>query len=132
MLFRSPGKLPLHTLIPALALRDGEPGLVFGTEGGHGQAQTHVQLLTRMAVDGLDPQAAISAPRFTIDPGSGLVAVEDHMPGEWIDELERRGHPVLRVPRYRHGPGIAHAIERTRHGFRAGSDPRAEGGVMGW
>ena len=46
--------------------------------------------------------------------------------------LAPRGHAVLRVPRYRHGPGIAHAIERTRHGFRAGSDPRAEGGVMGW
>lgn len=126
-----PDKLPLHTLIPALALRDGAPALVFGTEGGHGQAQTHLQLLTRFAVDGADPQAAISAPRFTIDPTSGGVTVEDHMESSWIDELERRGHSVRRVPAYRHGPGIAHAIEPTAHGVRAASDPRAEGGVVG-
>ena len=126
-----PGKLPLHTLIPALALREGEPALVFGTEGGHGQAQTHVQLLTRFAVDGADPQAAISAPRFTIDPTSGIVAVEDHMASSWIDDLARRGHSVLRVPAYRHGPGVAHAIAPTPHGLRAASDPRAEGGVVG-
>ncbi|MFM7224060.1 MAG: gamma-glutamyltransferase, partial [Actinomycetota bacterium] len=126
-----PRKLPMHTLIPALALRDGQPGFVFGTEGAHGQAQTHAQLLTRIAVDGSDPQAAISAPRFTIDPGSGVVVIEDHMDAAWIDELERRGHEIRRAPGYRHGPGIAHLIERTAHGVRAASDPRAEGGVAG-
>ena len=127
-----PRKYPLHTLIPALALRDGAPGFVFGTEGAHGQAQTHVQLLTRIAVDRSDPQAAISAPRFTIDPGSGEVAIEDHMDEAWIADLERRGHRIRRVPAYRHGPGIAHLIEKTVSGLRAASDPRAEGGVAGW
>ncbi len=53
-----PRKMPLHTLIPAMALRDDEPWLVFGTEGGHGQAQTHTQLMVRMLVDGDDPQRA--------------------------------------------------------------------------
>jgi len=128
-----PRKMPLHTLIPALALRDGAPWLVFGTEGGHGQAQTHAQLLTRMVVDGDDPQAAISAPRFTVDPTTGRVAVEDHMDPAWIDDLRRRGHPVDVVKGYRHGPGIAHAIETTggHPPYRAASDPRAEGGTAG-
>jgi gamma-glutamyltranspeptidase/glutathione hydrolase len=123
--------MPLHTLIPALALRGGKPWLVFGTEGGHGQAQTHAQLLVRMIVDGDDPQAALSAPRFTIDPGSGLVAIEDHMNAEWIADLERRGHAINVVEGYRHGPGIAHAIECLPKGYRAASDPRAEGGTAG-
>jgi gamma-glutamyltranspeptidase/glutathione hydrolase len=126
-----PGKMPLHTLIPALALRDGRPWLVFGTEGGHGQAQTHTQLMVRMHIDGDDPQAAISAPRFTVDPGSGRVAMEDLFPPEWIEGLRARGHEVDVVRGYRHGPGIAHAIECLPRGYRAGSDPRAEGGTVG-
>jgi gamma-glutamyltranspeptidase/glutathione hydrolase len=126
-----PAKMPLHTLIPAMALRDGQPWMVFGTEGGHGQAQTHTQLLVRMIVDGDDPQAAISAPRFTIDPGSGHVTIEDHFDPAWIDALTARGHSVEVTQGYRHGPGIAHAIQRVEGGYRAGSDPRAEGGTSG-
>jgi gamma-glutamyltranspeptidase / glutathione hydrolase len=126
-----PKKMPLHTLIPGLALRDGKPWLVFGSEGGHGQAQTHLQVLTRMLVDEADPQAAISAPRFTVDPESGRVAVEDRFDPAWIDELRGRGHEIDVVPAHRHGPGIAHAIECLHPGYRAGSDPRAEGGVSG-
>ena len=126
-----PSKMPLHTLIPGLALRDGRPWLVFGSEGGHGQAQTHLQMLTRMLVDGDDPQAAITAPRFTIDPETGRVAMEDHFDPAWIDDLRARGHDIEVVPAHRHGPGIAHAIECMEHGYRAGSDPRAEGGTAG-
>jgi gamma-glutamyltranspeptidase/glutathione hydrolase len=126
-----PRKMPLHTLIPAFAFRDGRPWLAFGTEGGHGQAQTHTQLLVRLAVDGDDPQQAISAPRFTIDPGSGRVSMEDHFDPGWVDQLRARGHDIDVVRGYRHGPGIAHAIERRDAGYRAASDPRAEGGTVG-
>jgi gamma-glutamyltranspeptidase/glutathione hydrolase len=123
--------MPLHTLIPAMALRDGRPWLVFGSEGGHGQAQTHTQLMVRMVVDGDDPQRAISAPRFTIDPGTGRVAIEDHFPPEWIEDLRGRGHEIDVVRGYRHGPGIAHAIRCEHPGYVCASDPRAEGGTAG-
>ena len=126
-----PDKMPLHTLIPAMALRDGRPWMVFGSEGGHGQAQTHTQLVMRVLVDGDDPQKAISAPRFTVDPDRGRIAIEDHMDPAWIDDLRRRGHDIEVVKGYRHGPGIAHAIEWTDPGYRAASDPRAEGGTVG-
>jgi gamma-glutamyltranspeptidase/glutathione hydrolase len=126
-----PAKLPLHTLIPALALRDGRPWLVFGSEGGHGQAQTHLQLLTHMIVDGDDPQAAITAPRFTIDPQTARVTMEDNFDPAWIEDLRGRGHAIDVVAAHRHGPGIAHAIECVDGGYRAGSDPRAEGGTAG-
>jgi gamma-glutamyltranspeptidase/glutathione hydrolase len=126
-----PRKMPLHTLIPAFAFRDGKPWLAFGTEGGHGQAQTHTQLIVRLASDGEDPQQALSAPRFTIDPGSGRVTMEDHYDPAWIDDLRARGHEIDVVRGYRHGPGIAHVIERMDHGYRAASDPRAEGGTTG-
>jgi gamma-glutamyltranspeptidase/glutathione hydrolase len=126
-----PAKMPLHTLIPAMSMRDGRPWLVFGSEGGHGQAQTHTQLMVRMLFDGDDPQRAISAPRFTIDPETGRITMEDHFDHAWIDDLRRRGHEVDVVRGYRHGPGIAHAIQCTSPGYLCGSDPRAEGGTAG-
>ena len=126
-----PAKMPLHTLIPAMAMRNSRPWLVFGTEGGHGQAQTHTQLLVRMLVDGADPQLAISAPRFTVDPETTRIAMEDHFDPAWIEDLRGRGHAIDVVKGYRHGPGIAHAIECTSPGYRCGSDPRAEGGAAG-
>jgi len=63
-----------------------------------------------MLVDGDDPQAAITAPRFTIDPQTARVAVEDNFDPAWIDNLRGRGHQIDVVPAHRHGPGIAHAI----------------------
>jgi gamma-glutamyltranspeptidase/glutathione hydrolase len=126
-----PAKMPLHTLIPAFAVRDGRPWLAFGSEGGHGQAQTHVQLLTRIVVDGDDPQRALTAPRFTLDPQTGKVAFEDNFDPAWIDALRSFGHDVDVVRGLRHGQGFAHAIERLDRGYRAGSDPRSEGGAAG-
>jgi gamma-glutamyltranspeptidase/glutathione hydrolase len=126
-----PAKLPMHTLIPAMALRNGAPWLVFGTMGGHGQAQTQLQVLVRMLVDGDDPQTAIDQPRFAVDPGTWGVAVESRYDEDTIDELRRRGHDVRTVRAYDDGMGHAHAIELLGPGYRAASDPRSEGATLG-
>lgn len=127
----APRKLPMHTLIPAMAARDGAPVLVFGAMGGHGQAQTHLQLLVRMLLDGDDAQRAISAPRWVVDPGSWWLTAESRFDDELLRRLADRGH-VVRVG-YEHDDamGHAHAIERRPAGYRAGTDPRSEGAVLG-
>ncbi len=126
-----PSKLPMHTLIPALARRDGAPWMVFGTMGGHGQAQTQLQILVRMLVDGDDPQDAIAKPRFAVDPGSWDVNVEARYDPEVVDELRARGHQVRVGRAYDDGMGHAHAIQLLSPGYLAGSDPRADGGALG-
>src|SRR6185436_15185329 len=65
----APAKRPMHTLIPAMVLRDGEPILVFGSMGGDAQAAVHIQVLRHIIEDGLDPADAIEAPRWRVDPG---------------------------------------------------------------
>jgi gamma-glutamyltranspeptidase/glutathione hydrolase len=125
------GKLPLHTLIPAMALRDGAPWLVFGTMGGHGQAQTHLQVLVRMLVDGDDVQDAITRPRFAVDPGTWSVLAEPRFAAEWLDDLRGRGHDVRTARPFDDGMGHAHAIELLPRGYRVASDPRAEGVALG-
>jgi gamma-glutamyltranspeptidase/glutathione hydrolase len=124
-------KLPMHTLIPAMVLRDGTPEVVFGTMGGHAQAQVHLQVLTRMLVDGDDAQSAIGAPRWSVDPANGMLSAESRFGAAWNTSMVERGHDVRTVRAYDDGVGHAHAIECTRHGFRAGCDPRAESAALG-
>ena len=61
-----PGKRPLTTLSPGLALRDGKPYMVYGTPGGDQQDQWTVQFFLRHAA-GLNLQEAIEAPSWHVD-----------------------------------------------------------------
>lgn len=123
----APAKRTLHTLMPAMAFRDGSPWLVFGTMGGDGQPQTHLQFLTRVIDDGDDIQAAIDAPRWAVEPSDWTVVAEPAIGADVIDELASRGHAVRRG-----GPnGHAHAIEVRGDGYAAAFDPRSEGAALG-
>ena len=125
-------KLPMHTLIPALVLHDGRPTHVFGTMGGHAQAQVHLQVLTRLLVDGDDPQSAIEAPRWALDPATAVVSAESRLGPVWSEAMSKRGHDVRTIRGFDDGVGHAHAIELLADGMRAGCDPRAESALAGW
>lgn len=123
----APRKRTMHTLMPAMAFRDGRPWLVFGSMGGDGQPQTHLQFLTRVIDDGTDIQDAIDAPRWAVDPGTWTVSAEPQFGSELLMDLSERGHSVSKG-----GPhGHAHAIEVTDVGYAAATDPRAEGAALG-
>ena len=65
-----------------------------------------------MIVDGDDPQAAISAPRFTIDPGHRARSRSRTISTRRGSTRSRPAATTIDVVQgYRHGPGIAHAIE---------------------
>ncbi|GAB5376532.1 MAG: gamma-glutamyltransferase family protein [Acuticoccus sp.] len=126
----APGKRPYHTIIPAIATRDGAPAMAFGMMGGPIQAQGHAQLVTRMGRFGQAPQTAIDAPRFRALEGV-RVAVEDHCPPETVAGLKALGHDVVHdAPGVAFGFGGAQAI--VRHGalYGAGSDGRKDGQAL--
>jgi gamma-glutamyltranspeptidase/glutathione hydrolase len=127
-----PRKRPLHTIIPAMAFRSGRPWLVFGSMGGDGQAQTHLQLLARIVDDGAGIGAAIDAPRWFVDPADWTVQAEDRFEPSVIEELRRRGHAVSLTDPYDSVMGHAHAIQVEGDGYRAASDPRSEGAALGF
>jgi gamma-glutamyltranspeptidase/glutathione hydrolase len=114
-----------------MAFRGGRPWLVFGTMGGDGQAQTHLQLLVRVVDDRADLQVAVGAPRWVVAPGDWSVAMESRFDPRTVEGLRRRGHAVTLVAPHDPLMGHAHAIEVGPAGYRGATDPRAEGAVLG-
>ena len=128
-----PNKRPFHTLIPGMATRDGELWLSYGVMGTVQQAQGHFQVLVNMIDFGMDPQAALDAPRFSVRPDEE-VAIEDRAPVGLDGELRRRGHQVLVRPPDPLMFGGGQIIERDPESgvLRAGSEPRQDGCAIGW
>ena len=123
-----PGRRPYHTIIPGLLLRDGELLGPFGVMGGFIQAQAHVQLVSALVDDGLDPQAALDRPRFRVDGES--VLLEEGL-WERSAEVEVLGlRPVRSSDHGRFGGG--QAILRSVSGLVAGSDRRKDGHAAGF
>jgi gamma-glutamyltranspeptidase/glutathione hydrolase len=103
--------------------------------GGFMQPQGHVQVLTALVDDKLDPQSALDLPRFCIDveEDGGQVAIEEGMPNETYASLEKMGHllyPVSGFERALFGRGQVILRDAETGALCAGSDPRADGCAM--
>ena len=127
----APMKRPMHTLIPAMTLRDGRPDLVFGSMGGDAQVPVHVQVLTSIIDNDEDPADAIAAPRWRLDVGRWKVRAETRFAPELLTDLRALGHDVTETFAYDTGMGHAHAVWPTNGGWGATHDPRSEGAALG-
>jgi oxamate amidohydrolase len=132
-----PGRLPLHTLSPALAvLRDGRV-MAYGTMGGDAQPQIQAAVYTRHVFYRQPLDEALDRPRWLIgrtwgSPHGNLI-VEGRFDGGLIDQLDAAGHDVsvLAEP-YAETMGHAGAVVRHPDGACEGAhDPRADGGAAG-
>jgi len=145
----APNKRPFHTIIPAAATTEGPHGeelfCTFGVMGGFMQPQGHMQVLSGMVDYGMEPQEALDAPRFRLDgvdscigPASvndSVVYLEEGFSDEAVADLKRRGYQVCEAEcnhnRIHFGRG--QIIRRMADGVLwGGSDPRADGQVVGW
>ena len=123
-----PRKRTMHTLIPAMAARQGRPWAVFGSMGADLQPQLHAQLLMNLVDRGLEPAEAVARPRMAILPDGVTVAMEADYPN--AGELSRSDRNVRLMPAKHPSFGHAHAIVIDGPGaWRAGADPRSDGTV---
>ena len=158
--YLQPRKRTMHTLMPAMVLRDGEPYMAVGSMGGDAQPQIHVQLLSAMLDFGINAQQAIAAPRWNsgpmrITPTIGrrenmqgqrgvdarlerdiaeVVMLENRFPNSIPFLLDLLEHRTIVVGPWEDGMGHAQAIviNPSSHLFEGAADPRCDGLALGW
>jgi gamma-glutamyltranspeptidase/glutathione hydrolase len=125
----APGKRPMHTIMPGMAVKDGRALMPYGVMGGDYQPFGHVHLLTNILDFGMDPQAALDCARVFYD--SGTVEVERGIPTAAMAGLKQRGHNAIEAPEPL-GGGQAIQIDAKAGTLTAGSDPRKDGSALGY
>ena len=127
-----PGRLPFHTLNPAMALLSDGRTLSYGTMGGEGQPQTQAAIFTRHVLFGQDMQAAVAAPRWLLGKTWGAAStnlkLESRFDTAVIEALRKAGHDVEVVGDYEDMMGHAGMVSIAPDGvIRGATDPRADG-----
>ncbi|MGD9827175.1 MAG: gamma-glutamyltransferase [Hyphomicrobiaceae bacterium] len=125
----APRKRPMHTLVPAMAMKDGQPLMSFGVMGAAFQPMGHVYVVTNMFDYGMDPQEALDLPRIFFE--NGRLSLEESVPADVAATLERMGHTIEWRDEPWGGGQIVY-FDRQNGGLVGASDPRKDGHALGY
>jgi len=125
----APRKRPTHTILPALAMRDGRPWLAYGVKGAAYQPIGQAQVISNLLDHSMDLQEAIDDPRCAYD--NGAISVERGISEKIRNGLRAFGHDVVDavLPL---GGAQAVAIDWQRGSLAAASDPRKDGVALAY
>ncbi len=127
-----PGKQTFHTIIPGFLSKDGVPLGPFGVMGAYMQPQGHVQMVMNLLDFGLNPQAALDAPRWQW-LGDKRVGIEHGAPRSLAAVLARRGHHVeVAHDLTRYGRGQIVLRDPVSGVLCGGTEPRTDAHIAAW
>jgi gamma-glutamyltranspeptidase/glutathione hydrolase len=125
-----PRKRPFHTIIPAF-MEQGDLHIGFGIMGGPNQPLAHTQFVSNLVDYGMNIQAAVEAPRFTVTGNtvSCDILIESRVKPEVLQALRDKGHNLTVHKEYTALMGRGQAVmHNSKTGMNsAASDPRADG-----
>jgi len=126
------GKRTYHTIIPGFLTKNGLPVGPFGVMGGYMQPQGHMQVVMNMLDFGLNPQAALDAPRWQWTKGKHF-EVEHHFPRHIAQGLTGLGH-MISVPLESGSFGRGQIILRNPDSgvLMGGTESRTDGAIAAW
>ena len=128
----APGKRTYHTIIPGFITREGQPVGPFGVMGGFMQPQGHVQAVMNTIDFGLNPQAALDAPRWQWLKDK-TVLVEHGFPPAVAAQLARRGHSIqVELDSGSFGRGQIIWRDPGSGVLAGGTEGRADGHIACW
>lgn len=122
-----PGKRPLSSMAPIIALENGRPALVAGGSGGPTIISGVTQVTLNVLDFNLSPGAALIEPRIHQQAEPEVVFVEEGMPVKTKTQLTAMGYKLKVVPEL----GAVNAIRIKAGALRGTFDPRKGGGAVG-
>jgi gamma-glutamyltranspeptidase/glutathione hydrolase len=126
----APGKRPLTSMSPTFVMVKGTPILAAGAAGGPTIISQVVLTIINMIDFGMDLETALAQPRFHHQWQPDELRVENRIPPAVIQELERRGHQVVRVSAI--GASQAVGVSTDGKNLVGISEPRGYGRAEGW
>ena len=125
----APGKRPMHTIMPGMAMKDDRAIMPYGVMGGDYQPFGHTHFLTNVLDFGLRSSGG-ARPRARVLRGRRRAGRTGRAAGGrvWI---AARGHRVELSPEP-FGGGHAIWIDWQSGVLTGGSEPRMDGGAMGF
>jgi gamma-glutamyltranspeptidase / glutathione hydrolase len=121
----APGKRPLSSMSPVIALKNAQPILAAGGSGGPTIISGVVQVLVDELDFNLDPERAVAEPRVHDQAAPDIVLIETTMPAETNAALAHMGYRLKTVPEL----GAVNSIEIAPGKLRGAFDHRKGGGV---
>ena len=140
----APGKRPRLTPNPILVKAKDRYVMPMGTPGGDVQTQAMLQVLLNIVTFGMNPQAAVEAPRFatasfpnSFEPHAytpGKLFVERRIDKSVGDKLTSLGHDITWWPRLVWRAGAVCLLMRDLNtgGMTGAADPRRPAYALGW
>ena len=125
----APGRRPVSSMTPTIALRNGQISFVAGSPGGPRIVSATLLAVLQWIRFGGDPQLAINAPRIHDQWMPDFLYVEDTVPQPVIRALETMGHHVK--VRSWIGQVNAVAIDPVSGDRLGAPDPRRAGAAAG-
>jgi len=141
-----PGKRPRVTLTPSLALKDGEPYMAFGVQGGDTQDQNLVQFFLNVVEFGMTVQQAAEASNFNTNqlwlslggstiqdrkPRPGQLLLNSRTPSATIEALKKKGYQIKTEERTS-GPINAILLDKRFRTLWGGSSNHGEDYGIAW
>ncbi|MGY0692395.1 gamma-glutamyltransferase family protein [Virgibacillus sp. FSP13] len=125
-------KKTYHTIIPGFLTKDNQPVGPFGVMGGFMQPQGHVQVVMNTIDFGLNPQAALDAPRWQWMKEK-TVELEHKFPHHLAQALSEKGHDIhLALEPNSFGRGQIIWRDPDSGVLVGGTESRTDGTVSAW
>src|SRR5690625_1271265 len=126
------GKKTYHTIIPGFLTKDQKAVGPFGVMGGYMQPQGHMQVIMNTIDFGMNPQAALDAPRWQWMKDK-TVHVEHRFLHHIAKELSRKGHDIkIELEPNTFGRGQIIWRDPETGVLIGGSESRTDGSIASW
>lgn len=125
----APGKRTFHTIIPGFLTHGDTPLGPFGVMGGFMQPQGHLQVVMNLVDYGLNPQAALDAPRWQW-MGGRKIGIEPGYPLHLVRDMAARGHQItMAVDSTAYGRGQIILRDPANGVYCGGTEPRTDSSI---